>query len=339
LYLGRPDAARAELARALPSLLNYREYRWSFVACNAADTAAEVGTADMCERLYAALLPHQDEFVVLGPIFWGAVASRLGVLAARLGRLDAALVHLRRAVTSLDEMGALLWAAPARLALADVLDARGDQAAAAERASALETARALGLTRLLTRVAQQPPSTADAWSLRRDGEDWVLEAGSERARARGSRGFEHLHVLLSNPGRDIAAIELDAGGAAVPEQGGIEILDDSARAAYRKRIADIDSALESADRAGDAQHAAALEDERNALITELRRATGLGGRSRRTNDASERARVNVTRSIKRALEQIVRVAPTAGAHLTASVRTGTSCRYDPAPGGPARWLV
>ena len=30
-------------------------------------------------------------------------------------------------------------------------------------------------------------------------------------------------------------------------------------------------------------------------------------------------------------------APIVGAHLNASIRTGTLCRYQPAPGGPARW--
>lgn len=58
-----------------------------------------------------------------------------------------------------------------------------------------------------------------------------------------------------------------------------------------------------------------------------------------TNDAGERARVNVTRNLKRALDQIHRKTPLASAHLAASIRTGIHCRYEPAPGGPANWTL
>jgi hypothetical protein len=49
--------------------------------------------------------------------------------------------------------------------------------------------------------------------------------------------------------------------------------------------------------------------------------------------------VNVTRTLRAALDRISVAAPRAGAHLKASIRTGLECRYDPAPGGPAGWRV
>jgi hypothetical protein len=185
------------------------------------------------------------------------------------------------------------------------------------------------------------PSSADAavWSLTRDGTDWLLTAGAEHARFRGGRGFEHLAVLLAHPGQDIAALDLDAGPDAPAVGGGLEVLDDRALAAYRRRLAELDDDLAAADRRGDASGARALTDEREHLLAELRSATGLGGRKRRTNDVSERARVNVTRNLKRAVDQISRAAPIAGVHLSASIRTGLVCRYDPVPGGPERWRV
>ena len=85
------------------------------------------------------------------------------------------------------------------------------------------------------------------------------------------------------------------------------------------------------------QRAAKAEAEREWLLAELRRASGLGGRMRRTTSDSERARVNVTRTLRAALDRISVAAPQAGAHLKASIRTGLECRYDPAPGGPAGW--
>ena len=54
---------------------------------------------------------------------------------------------------------------------------------------------------------------------------------------------------------------------------------------------------------------------------------------------AERARVNVTRTLRATIERIAPAAPLAAAHLRGSIRTGAACRYQPAPGGPARWRV
>lgn len=62
-------------------------------------------------------------------------------------------------------------------------------------------------------------------------------------------------------------------------------------------------------------------------------------RPRRVTADAERARVNVTRTLRATIDRITMAAPIAGAHLTSSIRTGTMCRYQPAPGGPDRWLT
>ena len=175
------------------------------------------------------------------------------------------------------------------------------------------------------------------WSLRRDGEDWLLQAGPEHARLRDSRGLHYLRALLAAPGSDITALDLaaDGPGLAAPDAG--PLLDDAARDAYRHRIRGLDSELAAADRAGDSASAERIHDERRALAAELRRATGLAGRPRRTPAEAERARVNVTRTLRAAIARIARAAPIAGAHLDSSVRTGIVCRYQPPPGGPDSW--
>ncbi len=192
----------------------------------------------------------------------------------------------------------------------------------------------LGLSLDIVRRTVEPSST---WSLRRDGAGWVLDAGEEHGRFGGFRGFAHLHTMLANPHQDLAASDLDAGNR--PLLRGLPTLDEPALVAYRRRLTAITEDVESADRAGDQERSAVLGEERKLLLAELRRATGLGGRVRTTSDAAERARVNVTRNIRRALEQIRRATPVAGRHLAASVRTGTHCRYDPMPDGPAGWLL
>ena len=75
------------------------------------------------------------------------------------------------------------------------------------------------------------------------------------------------------------------------------------------------------------------------LLAELRRATGLGRRDRVVAPEAERARVDVTRTLRSTIERVAAVAPRAAAHLRASIRTGAGCRYEPAPGGPSRWHV
>jgi len=63
----------------------------------------------------------------------------------------------------------------------------------------------------------------------------------------------------------------------------------------------------------------------------------LAGRPSKAAADAERVRVNVTRTIRAAIDRIIAAAPIAGAHLQASIRTGIAYRYQPAAGGPARW--
>ena len=71
--------------------------------------------------------------------------------------------------------------------------------------------------------------------------------------------------------------------------------------------------------------AALFGDER---VT-LRKATGLGGRDRRTGDTSERARSAVTWRIRHAIRKLEAVHPALARHLRASIKTGAFCSYEP----------
>lgn len=215
---------------------------------------------------------------MLGPMFWGSIPHRLGALALRLGRVDDAVAHLSRAVRELDAIAALTWAARARIDLARALDAAAEPGAAhRERTLARDTMRTLGMTRGLAELeaalAELEPT---AWSLLHDGADWVLDTGAEHARLHGGRGLEQLRTLLANPAREIAAFTLDAADGAPAPDGGLEVLDERAAATYRRRLAEIGAELDAADRRGDASAAASLEQEREALLAELRAASGFG---------------------------------------------------------------
>lgn len=339
VLLGRHEEARAELARAMPSLLTSSGARWLYAASWAAEAAVAVGTDNQCQRLYEALRPHRDRPIFVGPMFYGAVAEKLGRLALRLGRPDEAVELLGQAVEVLDGVVALPWATRSRIGLADALRAAGDDVSAErELAAGMASARGLGMTRYLADLGQEP-EVGTTWELRADGDGWVLDTGQERARLRASRGVEQLCVLLANPQQDISAHRLEAGDDAPHAQAGLPVIDDEAARAYRRRLEEIGEEQESADRSGDAAASARLEDERAHLLAELRGATGLAGRRRTTGGSAERARVNVTRNLKRVIDQVQRAAPLAGAHLAASVRTGSRCRYEPAAGGPTAWVI
>ena len=170
----------------------------------------------------------------------------------------------------------------------------------------------------------------DVWRrptrLRRDGEDWVLTFEGRSTRLRHSKGLTQLAALLANPGQEISAVEL-AGG--IDSSARTPVLDESAKRAYRQRLAELDEALRLADVHGDAASARRREAERAALVAELKRATGLAGRSRAFSDDAERARVNVTRTVRQALDRILAADPDTGRHLLGAVRTGTRCIYQP----------
>jgi hypothetical protein len=66
---------------------------------------------------------------------------------------------------------------------------------------------------------------------------------------------------------------------------------------------------------------------------------GLGGRDRRAASAAERARVNVTRALKREIRRIGDQDARLGRELSTTVRTGTFCAYEPDPRHPVTWEV
>jgi tetratricopeptide (TPR) repeat protein len=338
---GRLAAGRREEARALfraglsedqfPGPSRW-EFRW-FVA----ELAYGLGDAEAARWLRDELAGDADRFVVgAGAVLCDGAASRLlGLCALTLGQSDEAVGWLRQAVASNRRVGAAPFVARAQVELATALrrrDGPGDAEAARRLlAEAAEAAAELGLAGLARDIASLQAEDAEAGPerprLRRDGQDWLLTMGGRTVRLRHSKGLAQLAVLLANPGREISAVEL-AGGPPIPAAPD-PILDEPARRAYRQRLAELDVALEGAAARGDATAAGGLEAERAALVAELKHATGLAGRRRGFSDEAERARVNVTRTLRQALDQILAADPETGRHLLASVHTGIRCSYRP----------
>jgi non-specific serine/threonine protein kinase len=87
--------------------------------------------------------------------------------------------------------------------------------------------------------------------------------------------------------------------------------------------------MQDAERFGDVGRVRRAQEEREALAEQLASAVGLGGRDRRAASDVERARINVQRRLKDALDRIASEDPGLGRYLAASIQTGTYCSYTP----------
>ena len=116
-------------------------------------------------------------------------------------------------------------------------------------------------------------------------------------------------------------------------------LDSQAKAEYRSRLEDLRAEIEEAESFNDPERAARAREEMDFIAHELSAAVGLGGRDRRVASASERARVNVTRALRREIRRIADEDAGLGRELETTVRTGTFCAYEPDPRRPVAWDV
>ena len=154
------------------------------------------------------------------------------------------------------------------------------------------------------------------------------------------RGFGYLRELLRRPGQAVAALDLVAAGTGTVVAPGLgDVLDKQALSAYRQRLGDLDHDLAEAQEWSDLGRIDSVRTERDALMDELARATGLGGRVRATGSTEERARVAVKKAVSSALARIASVDESVGRHLQAHIRTGLSCSYDPGPDDDLTWLL
>ena len=190
------------------------------------------------------------------------------------------------------------------------------------------------------------PADEDA-RFEREGEYWTITYAKRVIRLRDSKGLRVLAHLLADPGRPHAALDLERLGApsddqtahAIASGDAGELLDAEARRAYRARVTELHEAIETADASGTADEIGLLREEMDFITHELSRALGLGGRSRHAGSIAERARLNVVRAIRSAMRRIAATDADLGAHLDATIHTGTVCAYTPDPRIDIAWRV
>lgn len=188
---------------------------------------------------------------------------------------------------------------------------------------------------------------------RREGDYWTLVYQGAVLRLKDTKGLHYLAHLVRNPGVELHVLDLALVGGDMEGrtrrstgdggQGDLRVsdggdagplLDATAKAAYRQRLADLREELADAEQANDIGRAESARREIELLAEQLAAAVGLGARDRRAASHVERARVSITIGIRSTLKKIAEGHPALGRHLRSAVRTGRVCSYDPGEDDP-----
>ncbi|MDT0354030.1 AAA family ATPase [Pseudonocardia charpentierae] len=309
-----------------------------------ADLVARAGARTYAGPVFRALLPYAGLLNVGGGHSAGLpVDDVLGRLALLDGDVPAALRHARAAVALARAMPSPPLLVHCLDHLAEAIERTGDDLddPGELRAEADAVAATCGVVRPGGRPAS-PAATSGSVrsaSMRRDGAIWALASPLGEVRLARTNGLDQLARLLSNPGVEVSATEL-AGQADGPGHGDLGPgLDARAKREYRRRLIRLQAEVDDAGAANDPVRGERAHVEMDALLRELKRAVGLGGRDRPSGSDAERARINVVRSLRRAIAAIADQAPLLGAHLDGAVRTGGRCIYLPDPSAGLSWRV
>lgn len=181
------------------------------------------------------------------------------------------------------------------------------------------------------RLAHRPPMTLATCV--RQGRRWRIGLGTRAVLVDHRVGMLHLAVLIANPGVEISARDLAAGVQSLTRAAGPGVmsnqllLDYTAVKRYRARLSELRRELDDPDQLGDPGHA---RTERDWLLRELTAVSAPGRTSRAFTENKDRARVAVSRAIRRALDHIEAADAAVATHLRAAVHTGVYCWYRPA---------
>jgi hypothetical protein len=287
-----------------------RDVDWLLTMASLTEVAAGTGAAGLASEAVRLLEPYAGRAVVNGGAvaFGGVVDDYLQQACTSLGRTQEAQRWARTAAAAYHRIGATWW---------------------------LRRLQAPAPVTAAPTVVQLRPGPDDIWSI--GMENCVVTI-------REMKGLRYLRLLLRQPGVEISSLELSnwvsgLAGAGMPDSDVGEVIDRRAVSAYRRRLTELEEDLSEAESWADQARAAKLRAERDALLDQVRAATGLHGRQRRTGSAGERARVAVRKAVAAAIDRIEQLDPALGRLLRDTVRTGTICRYDPDPARPVRWLL
>ncbi|MGK2928011.1 MAG: hypothetical protein ACSLFO_00365 [Acidimicrobiales bacterium] len=327
-----------------------------------AEIAAAAGDAEVVATAAQQLRAIADTYASRGLDAGAQLATARAALVA--GDLDAAAEASGIAIATWADIRAPFETGTARLVLGEVHHRSGNhESAQMEWKAAAHTFETFGARRWAERATDMlEHGTAPAVAIgaqtaifRCEGDTRTVCFGDHTAVVRDLKGFRQVERLLAEPGREFHVLDLIAAesGSAIPEPlldpgvdfvtdgvgAGLPVLDDQARGAYRRRLAEVDEDIEDARCNHDIGRLELAERDREYLVAELQRAVGLGGAARTTGGTAERARTSVTRSIRYALGRLAEHHPALAVHLEQRVHTGTYCCYAADPLVEITWEI
>jgi len=177
----------------------------------------------------------------------------------------------------------------------------------------------------------------------RTGDHWTVTFGDKSAPVKHTRGMEHIAVLLRSPGRSFGCIELAQVSSQCNRPGATVSSEDQAAlskgfsrqplqdretlAQINRELKRLDEALADAEARHDVKRIEDLQTERDAVLAQVKKSSGRGGRSRAFSDEDEKARKAVGVAIQRAISMMAKLQPQLAQHLTNRIDTGIDCCY------------
>ena len=188
-------------------------------------------------------------------------------------------------------------------------------------------------------LAEEYPK--DRRIFKKQGRTWLVVYDGVPKSVGAMVGMTYICWMLQSPGLDTHAGAMRgavAGEESTPILGSAgEVLDAQALREYKDRISEIDKELPKANADNDLVRKDCLNEEREALLAEIGRATGLHGRNREASSARERARQAVSVAIHRALLAIKKEHEPLWQHLDKSLTIAEFLSYQ--PDQPTSWIT
>jgi len=309
-----------------------------------AEGLAFAGTDDLRRQLRARLDRGAPELSMghIIMVYEGPTRRATALLDAALGNVESALDTLEECLETARRRGHRTWEAHIEYDIGKmlVLAQRGGEAGVHfDRAATV--AEELGIVGLATaarrRLGKSPnagateaSTGANGLTMELEGDVWRVRHGNRELGIKDSRGMQLLARLVDMPGEELHVLVLSGDDrVSLVESGAGDHLDEAALRAYRERLNELEGEIDAAEANADAGRLDRLRVERDALVGELSRAVGIGGRSRQAGSATERARVNVRKRLKQAISTIERADPALGRYLGSALWPGTYCSFRP----------
>ena len=148
------------------------------------------------------------------------------------------------------------------------------------------------------------------------------------------KGFHDILKLIGNPEKQFHCTELMGGGLVTRQE---LVFDEKARRSYQRKILELEDEIRWSENNNDLQRTANLHVEYDTIVDHLTTSLGLRGRVRKTHDVLDKTRSAVTWRIRNTIQKIEKVHPMLAKHLSASIKTGLFCSYNPER--PVHWLT